>query len=346
MLILHTADLHLTSKEPSRLKVLEWLVNKVNRKKIDYIVIAGDLFDSNTDATILRPDVKKIFEKTKAEILIIPGNHDAESYGSNYDYGKNVRQILKKPYESLTVDDVKILAIPFQNTELSECIIDLSNNFDILIAHGTLYDLSILPILNDEDIEYMPIYPVDLENLCRCALLGHIHSSYIELNYKNIRAIYSGSPIALNTKCRTPRKIAIVRIDNKTIEIMPEEIEISPHWQNIEYFVFPGNEDKIISCIETEITKLINKNALLQIIVKGYISQSENEFKQRLNSLSEKNLPMFGSIIVDFDAIHSWDRVLKNPIVAKFVEKTSELPDELRMKIFEITFPHFSDFIK
>lgn len=347
MLILHTADLHLSNKDPLRTKILDWIVDKANEYKIDFIVIAGDLFDSDTDATLLRSEVKKIFEKTQAEILVIPGNHDSESYGSNYDYGHNIRQLFKKPFEQFRISGIKFLAIPFQSKKFSECVLDLSESVDVLITHGTIYDISILPVLNQEDVEYMPIYPLELENLCRCALLGHLHSQYIELNYKKVKVIYSGAPIALSTKCREPRKITLVNISEKGIEAKTVDIEIAPYWQKLDYFVFPHNETSIISKLTQDITELSSKNILLEISIHGYIAGSEGEFKAQIQQVIEKFKDSFKTMpLLNCDKISSWDQFLKIPFVNKFLEKTAGLDDGLRTKILELTFPYIEDIIK
>lgn len=347
MLIIHTADLHLNSKDPLRIKILDWIAAKANEYKADYIVIAGDLFDSDTDATQLRPEVKKILEKTQAKILIIPGNHDSESYGLNYDYGKNVRQLFQRPFEQFNINSIKFLALPFQSKKFSECIAELSEEVDVLIAHGTIYDISILPILNQEDVEYMPIYPQELENLCRCALLGHIHSKYIELYYKKAKVIYPGAPIGLSMKCREPRKIALVNINEKNVEITPLTIDIAPYWQELDYFVFPDNEQTIINRLIQDIKKLSNKNIMIGININGYISGNENEFKTKVKQVIEEFKGSFKSPpLLNCDKISSWDQFLKIPFVNKFVEKTSGLEDELRMKILELTFPYIEDITK
>uniref|UniRef100_A0A7V3VUT3 Calcineurin-like phosphoesterase domain-containing protein n=1 Tax=candidate division WOR-3 bacterium TaxID=2052148 RepID=A0A7V3VUT3_UNCW3 len=341
MVILHTADLHLTSKEPSRLKVLEWIIDKANASNVDCIIIAGDLFDSDTEATILRTEVRRIFQRSSSRLLLLPGNHDVESYGINYDYGENVHKCTKRPFEQFIINDITFVAVPFQPTKFSECVIDLSENPDVFIAHGTLYDLSILPVLNSEDIGYMPIYPPDLKNHCRIALLGHIHSAYLELDYDKTKIIYPGAPISLNTKCRTPRKISLIEIDKKKIVVNSIEVDIAQFWKEMSYFVFPGNEEKVLNQIEQELNGFVGENILPSITVQGFIAGNEGEFKKEIIEIKERYRKEFMEIALDCNEIQSWDRVLKNPFVRKFVERTQHLPDELRMKIFQLIFPHF-----
>ncbi len=345
MLILHTADLHLTSKEPSRLKVLEWIIDRANAYKVDCIIIAGDLFDSDTEGTILRSEVGKIFERSSSKLFLLPGNHDVESYGINYDYGENVHKCTKRPFEQFSIKDITFVAVPFQPAKFSECVIDLSENPDVFIAHGTLYDLSILPVLNVEDVEYMPIYPPDLKNHCRVALLGHIHSAYLELDYDTTKIVYSGAPIALNTKCRTPRMISFIEIDKKKIVVNSIEVEIAQFWKELNYFIFPGNEEKILNQIKQELNGFEGENILPSINVQGFIAGNEGEFKKEIAKIKEKYLKKFTTINLDCNDIQSWDRVLKNPFVRKFVERTQHLPDELRKKIFQLIFPHFAEMV-
>ena len=95
MKFLHTADIHLKKNDQKRLQIFKWLIEKADQKKIDYFIIAGDLFDSDTDATELRPSLKKIFDRAKTQFLVIPGNHDTGSFGEEYDYGQNVIQPIR-----------------------------------------------------------------------------------------------------------------------------------------------------------------------------------------------------------------------------------------------------------
>ena len=48
MKFLHTADLHLKKDEEKRTEILKWLIKKADELNVDYFIIAGDLFESNT----------------------------------------------------------------------------------------------------------------------------------------------------------------------------------------------------------------------------------------------------------------------------------------------------------
>ncbi len=342
---LHTSDLHLTQNDDTRLNVLNWIVEKANEIKIDYLIIAGDLFQSDTDATILRPKVKNLLEKIDAEVLIIPGNHDENSYDPKYDYGKNVRQLIERPYQTLDINSLRICGIPYQNKRFADCIKDLPGDFDLAIVHGTVLDDSFRQLLIQEEIEYLPIYPSNLENLARYVAFGHFHTRYLEKDYPHTKIVYPGSPIALSTKCTSKRVVAYVELDKENLRVQPREVEISPYYKVMEYFVFPEIENGLFTTIEEDLQKL-NKKVMPLVIIKGFISTGEREFLQRLNEIKDKFAGIFSDFNIIPEGITTWDKVLRHNLVKKFVERTQGLPAELRMKILEIALPVFNNLIE
>ena len=346
MKFLHTADLHLEKGEEKRTNVLKWLIKKADELNVDYFIIAGDLFESDTDATILRPELKKIFNSTSTTFLIIPGNHDAESFSHDYDYGKNVIQLTQMPFEIIELNGLTICGIPYQNKKFSECVKNIPGEIDILIAHGTLYDSSfIFSMLDDKETEYMPIYPTNLENLARYIAMGHLHSRSIEKDYKNTKVVYPGSPIALDTKCEDKRYFYLINIDKKNLELERIMIDISPYWLRKELFVFPGNEEEILNEIESHLANLDVTNIMPNIIINGFIGEKDKDFKNKIDEIDKKFTKKFENMQITID-IQSWDRIIQNRMVKNFVQKTMELDNRLRTKVFEIAFPIFSDILK
>ncbi|KPJ72671.1 hypothetical protein AMJ52_05570 [candidate division TA06 bacterium DG_78] len=347
MNIIHTADLHLKKATDERIEVLQWLIQKAARLKVDLFIIAGDLFESDTDATILRPDVKKIFEHANTTFLIIPGNHDAKSFSHNYDYGNNVIQLIQTPFEIIERGEIKMCAVPFQEKKFSECVRDIPNDIDILIAHGTLYDESfIFSMLDDEETKYMPIFPANLDNLARYVALGHLHSRNIEKQYGGTKVVYPGSPIALDTKCVNERVFYFLDVDKNKIDIEPIKIDISSFWQLKEFFVFPGIEKEIINNVESYLRGIDNKNIMPTVCIKGFIGEKDKDFNNQINAIKEKYHDKFAELRIDDEEIQSWDKILQNRMVKTFVEKTMKFEDDLRMKIFEIAFPIFHEALK
>jgi exonuclease SbcD len=346
MNIVHTADLHLKKGADERTEVLQWLIQKADGLKADFFIIAGDLFESDADATILRTELKKIFERAHTTFLIIPGNHDAKSFSHSYDYGKNVIQLIETPFEIIERGGIKMCAVPFQEKKFSECVHDIPDDIDIVIAHGTLYDESfIFSVLEDEETNYMPIYPTHLENIARYVALGHLHSRNIEKKYKNTTVVYPGSPVALDTKCEDKRVFYSLTIAATKITVEPITIDVSPFWHAQEFFVFPGIENEVLINVEAFLKNIEDKNTMPNITIKGFIGEKDKIFKNYIETIRSQFSERFNDMRINVE-IQAWDTIIQNRMVKTFVEKAMKYDAGLRMKIFEIAFPIFSDVLK
>jgi len=341
MKLLHTADLHLNKGEEKRLEVFTWLIRKADELKVDYFVVAGDLFDTDADATQLRHDVRKMFESVKCTFLIIPGNHDRRSFGPDYDYGKNVIQLTEVPFQCYEMGGVKFCGVPYQEKKFSECARDVPKDVDVLIAHGTLYDRSfIFSVLEDIETEYMPMYPAHLDGIARYVALGHLHSRNVELRYGATRVVYPGSPAALDTKCTATRYFYMIDIDGQELKASKHRVDVAPSWTEKKFFVFPDVENKIISDIGSFLEGIDESTAMPNIIIRGYTLAREKEFKERIESVAAESCRRFEDFRLQVN-IQSWDLIMSNRMVQRFVSKTKGLDDDVRTKVFEITFPIF-----
>ncbi len=94
--ILHTADLHIGAKfdslpkekaeilRNSHVNAVLSMVEHANREKIDFILIAGDLFHSNDVDPTLFSLVSNALAKAEMPVLVCAGNHDFISENSPY----------------------------------------------------------------------------------------------------------------------------------------------------------------------------------------------------------------------------------------------------------------------
>jgi hypothetical protein len=87
------------------------------------------------------------------------------------------------------------------------------------------------------------------------------------------------------------------------------------------------------------------KHMMPQIIINGFIGEKDNVFKNRITEISRNFLNKFQNLKTDVQ-IESWDKIIQNRMVKTFVQKTMNLDNTLRMKIFEISFPIFSKVLK
>ncbi|HEC78622.1 MAG TPA: hypothetical protein ENI34_05710 [candidate division WOR-3 bacterium] len=347
MRFLHTADLHLKGKDRKRMEIFRWLIEEAGRLKIDYFIIAGDLFNSDTDAVILRNNLRMLFKETTVKFLLVPGNHDEKSFSDEYDYGENVIQLTTEPFHIIELDKIVICAVPYQNRKFSECIKNIPSGVDILIAHGTLYDKSfIVSSLKEIEAEYMPIYPANLHKKARYVALGHFHSRSFQKEYEGVRVVYPGSPIGLDTKCDGERVFFVVEIDQTQLKIEQRVVEAAPYWQRREFFVFPGNEEQIFDKIRNHLLGIKSTKIMPNIVIKGFIKESDRGFKDRLEKLEKEFQNKFPDMKFNFAEIQSWRTIIQNEVVEKFIDKSRALEDTLRQKVFEIVFPVFSKMLK
>jgi exonuclease SbcD len=346
MKLLHTADLHLKKNDAKRLEVFAWLLDKADELKVDYFIVSGDFFDSDSDATLLRREIRKMCEAAKCIFLVIPGNHDAQSFGPDYVYGNNFRQLTGQAFQIIDASGIKICAVPYADRRFSESIRDMPRDVDVLIAHGTLYDQSfIFSLLDDEETRYMPVFPADLENAARYVAMGHLHSRCIELNYGKTRVVYPGSPTALDTKCVGERYFYLVHIDQKDLRMEKRAVEKATFWLAEDFFVYPQGEQQVLGRIEEFLQHIDDPRAMPHITVKGYIADKEKKYLDAFTDMKAKYAERFEDLRIQLE-IQSLDRVMVNPLIRSFVTRTADLKNEVRMKVLEITFPVFSKLLK
>jgi DNA repair exonuclease SbcCD nuclease subunit len=348
MVIFHAADLHLKADQEQRLAILKWLVDQAGKARAGAFVIAGDLFDSDTDARLLRPAVKGILEGAAATtFFVIPGNHDAGSFHPDHDYGRNVVPLTAKPFQLADHGGLRFGGVPYQDKDFTDCVKDLPRDVDILIVHGTLYDRDFIrQLVEDEETKYLPILPPDLENIARYVALGHIHSRPFEKSYKNTRVASPGSALALDVKCRSKRIFYRLVMDRTKLELAPVEIEPAPYWQDEAFFVFPGNEERTLQALRDRLSGLDPNRIMPNIIVRGFLGEKGREFSAQIAKIRDSFLARFPDLTLDDRDIRSWDQIMTHPMVQKFIAKTDALDPDLKYKIYELIFPIFSETIK
>ncbi len=346
MRILHTADVHLKKDEDAGVEVLTWLVGKAGEIEVDCCIVAGDLFDSDTDATLMRQRLRNLFDSASCKFIVLPGNHDENSYGPDFDYGRNVIQLIEKPYQLIEIGDIKICGVPYQHNKFSEFMKDFPAGIDILVAHGTIYDPSyIFSLLDDPETEYMPIFPPDLQDAARYVAMGHLHANHVDLTYGKTRVVYPGSPIALDKKCDSERSYALVEIDRARVEVKRCGVERAHYWLTREFFVYPDAEESILTDIEDFLEGIDDARIMPNVVVRGYIGDKERKYLDSLESVRKKFEKKFARL--DFvPGIQTWERVLSNPIIKRFVARTDDLEDSIRLKVFEICMPIFDRVLK
>ena len=141
MRILHTADWHIGQRlhERSRLdehqQFLDWLLETIQKRKVDLLLVSGDIFDTSlpsAEATNLYYRfLYRLFDETDAYAVITAGNHDSSRH-------------LEAPREFLEMGKIYVVGLA---TEPAKCVLPFPpDNPRVMVAA--------VPYLLESDLQH------------------------------------------------------------------------------------------------------------------------------------------------------------------------------------------------
>lgn len=211
--ILHTADLHLGTPfhyldvakqklmRSEQEKIFFQIINLSEGQEIDFLTIAGDLFD------LAEPDkalIKKIYQGFNSipntNIIINPGNHDYWHQSGLWQEFSNLSHLYvfepQIDYFDFPMWNVRFHGKPFLSQSSPESLWLLDDpeikekSINILIQHGDLSKNKIRSNYNPMDHYWLDRNGFDL------ALLGHIHNvNDVIKTDQGIPCVYGGCPM-------------------------------------------------------------------------------------------------------------------------------------------------------
>lgn len=139
--VLHTADWHLGKKlhendrDEEHQYFLNFLVETIKSKKIDTLIIAGDIFDSTTphpnSLRLYYDFLAEVYHSTNCTVVVTSGNHDSPAN-------------LEAPKDVLKALNIHVVGVIPQNIEDSIILIPSAEKPKLAIAA--------LPFLRDKDL--------------------------------------------------------------------------------------------------------------------------------------------------------------------------------------------------
>jgi DNA repair protein SbcD/Mre11 len=207
--IVHTADIHLKSFDDERWSSLLELLELAEKESAGLFCVSGDLFDKDADADRLRPKIRALFSKREFKILIIPGNHDSNSYGGEF-FGDDV-YVFDSPDKPYTVGNMNIWGVPFTESGREGVLKALdfyrenlpAEKKNIILYHGELID----SFFKREDFgkegwgRYMPVRLSDFKNIkADYILAGHFHTNFSVKKIDECYFVYPGSPVSVTRR--------------------------------------------------------------------------------------------------------------------------------------------------
>ena len=337
MRVLHTADIHLRKYEDDRWKTLQKLIEIGVDEEVEIFVVSGDLFDKGIDAETLRHNIREIFSNNFFKIIIVPGNHDSESYKSGLYFGEDavILTDLNSPFE---YKDVVIWGIPFEPIEGEKILNKLQSLADkltpdkknILLYHGELLDafFSRRDFGDEGEERYMPVkisYFKDLE--IDYILAGHFHSRFNFWRLENGGYfVYPGSPISITKRETGQRKANIFEVGEQ-----PNAHPLNtPHFEEVVIEFDPFKDKKPIDIVEICFNSL-HPEARIILTVKGFINgkaigMNENELVEQIKNIVREKCD---EVRYEFKDIQI---ILENDLFKIFIKKLERTDHEEEKK--------------
>ncbi|MBJ84266.1 MAG: hypothetical protein CMB52_01950 [Euryarchaeota archaeon] len=271
MRILHTADWHIgrtldgNDLHDEQRIVLDQIVETATEKKVDIIIIAGDLFDlPSPSADSQQLCHKYIIELGKiAPVLIIPGNHDSRhrfkaiegfAEATNIHITSQIHEVVERAYEhEENGSKVRIYGVPFvapNNVRGLEGFKDIKLTHEGVVTSvmkevredAEANDARIIAIAHlfitggeqskskaERDIEYGGVHDIKASTFegADLVLLGHLHRCHTPSKEIPV-AHYSGSILRYSfSEANHDKSCSIIDYDLSTGESVIEKAELN-----------------------------------------------------------------------------------------------------------------------
>ncbi|HEX5133325.1 MAG TPA: metallophosphoesterase [Candidatus Krumholzibacteria bacterium] len=291
MRIVHTADIHLRGDREERWGALSAVIDAAAEADAGVLVITGDLFDRDFDATPLKARLRPVLERFAGRVVVLPGNHDAAGIRAGDFFGRNV-SVLAGTDVVTDIDGVRFVGVPFEDVSIDGTLARLraasrqrGDGASVLLYHGELLDLS--PgsgaFGEEDDREYMPARLGDLADLgFDYVLAGHFHKNH------DVRACgrgfftYSGSPVSITRRETGPRHIGVIDVGQAPVG----HTLATRHYAALDIRLSPADDEHPVARIERELSALA-PGAVALVEIHGYVDLSllnmnESEFHARI----------------------------------------------------------------
>ena len=286
--VLHTADIHfdtpfsgMTPKEALKSKeelkqVFEKITKMTLDKKIDILLIAGDIFDNLSVNKTTLYFIKNCFEGIReVKVFISPGNHDPVNERSFYnmvDWPNNVH-IFTDRMESVFLEELNTIVwgIGFNTSHINKSLLKdvkrIEGYNNIMVIHGELAN-------SKEGNEYNPITVEDIANSNMDYIaLGHRHKFSGVKKIENTYYSYSGCPQGRGFDELDDKGVVLLEIKDGFLESQFIRTSIRNYYEkeiNIDgCFGYSEVKNKIIN----EIPSHDRKNNFYKIVLIGEVCE-------------------------------------------------------------------------
>ena len=358
MKFVHIADIHFDSpfinlsdrenlgdiKRLEQRKVFKKVIEYIKENKIEYLFIAGDLYEQQYIRKSTIEYINQVFaEIPNTHIFISPGNHDPyikNSYYNQFQWNENVH-IFSSKFEKVELKDADIYGYGFDDFYCTDCgienlEIENKDKTNILIIHSTIDGANL------EEKQYNSISRKLLEEKgFDYVATGHIHK--LDYNsYENQKIVYPGSLISLGFDELGEHGMIVGEINDVSKKIKTEFIPLSEeNFEEIELDV-----TDIISTDEL-IEKINNleipENRLIKIILIGKRNFEINPYELYKFVTNERIIKIRNHTKINYDLEAIANEYTLKGLFAKEILKEKEMihneeDKEIIEKAIEIAF--------
>lgn len=242
---LHAADIHLDSPlrglsryegapvealRGATRRALENLTRLAIDRQVDFLVIAGDLYDGdwkdyNTAQFLVRQMSR--LDKAGIQVVVISGNHDAQSkLTRQLNLPPNVRSLSVARPETVLLEKVQV-AIHGQGFEQAEVTTDLSQGYPP--PHKSWFNLGLLHTSADGREGHARYAPCSVEALKRHGYdywaLGHIHKR--EVLSEEPYVVFPGNIQGRHIREEGAKGVSLVTVEDgavRSVEHLPVDV--------------------------------------------------------------------------------------------------------------------------
>lgn len=347
MRLIVTADVHLSSDNTERLEALENVVRiaeKEAEKDSAYLLIAGDMFDAEVNVEDVKTDIRDLFSGNNFQTLVIPGNHDEKAFREEDYFGDDIEIVSERPFKHLEFDEINLAAVPFGADSFDDLIPDLQevrrkDKSNILLLHGTLS--TALGRVFGEESRYLPFSPEQLLSTgFEYVFAGHIHSSPKRKVFGEDDCVFAcpGSPVSITRKETEKRGVWLFDTDGKDLRTADVD---SFHYVRKVLDLCPGEADKKLADLETELSNEDLERATLCVEPYGFIEMDEGSFFQSLTEVVED--AGADDFEIDRGNVESAKTILDSSLYQQFDEKLRAKDDIDRRTVRRIALKAFSE---
>ena len=334
--ILHVADVHLSSSDEKTkkycLQVFDEIMVHAKGYNVDYLIFAGDVFNSYKDVAEMKVDFRSRIKTIpdSCEVIFVAGNHEYLHSGianpiiSVNDLGVSSGSVIEystdRPFTLLKRGGLEFFAIPHHN-EYSSYInweIPEKESCRICIAHAQVSGLNFEGI-SDEAEENTSLIDPDVFKRIKAdyVAMGHIHNA-AKHKLSGCDLSYPGSARVWRNGEYGERKVELITIDEKakiTKSVIPVVIKSAGQYRLYE---LPLDLDG--GCAEIDaICSQWGPNDCVEIMLEGVVDD-ENAVAKLDSSIKSRFEKKVRALTVNRDAVFAVTGIAEHPIAKKFIE--------------------------